>query len=241
MTSSSGLHAAVPAQAYLVYPVEGRAKYCIVQAPGKVREAQHLHTAVHCSALNRADKVRLRWNRSVKTRRGRHGMKMGGAGPGPTAGTPLDNVLRQLERCGIFNDVIKTELCFLTTHDAVLHIQKQKKSLCNRSVLDTTSLMQESSQLVEMKNLEELTPSQYLQNQQEERKKEKYRQMTDEQVEVEGRSGRGRANRGVSLVPDPRWPRHLGPAGREVAYQVPAQSRRLVSLQCCAIYQINDL
>ncbi|XP_069621159.1 pendrin-like [Ranitomeya imitator] len=80
-----------------------------------------------------------------------------------------DNVLRQLERCGIFNDVIKTELCFLTTHDAVLHIQKQKKSLCNRSVLDTTSLMQESSQLVEMKNLEELTPSQYLQNQQEEK------------------------------------------------------------------------
>ncbi|XP_073429664.1 pendrin-like isoform X2 [Dendrobates tinctorius] len=80
-----------------------------------------------------------------------------------------DNVLRQLERCGFFNDASKTELCFLTTHDAVLHIQKQKKSISNRSVLDTTSHMQDFSQLLEMKNLKELTPSQYLQNQQEEK------------------------------------------------------------------------
>ncbi|XP_069583286.1 xyloside xylosyltransferase 1 isoform X2 [Ranitomeya imitator] len=36
----------------------------------------------------RADKVRLRWSRSVKTRRGRHLMKMGG--PGSTSGMPLD-------------------------------------------------------------------------------------------------------------------------------------------------------
>ncbi|CAJ0926921.1 unnamed protein product [Ranitomeya imitator] len=77
MTSSSCLHAADPAQAYFVCPVEGRAKYCSAQAPGKVREA--LRTAVFCSALNRADKVRLR--RSVKTRRGRHLIKIGGAGP----------------------------------------------------------------------------------------------------------------------------------------------------------------
>ncbi|CAJ0960405.1 unnamed protein product, partial [Ranitomeya imitator] len=38
---------------------------------------------------SRADKVRLRRSRSVKTRRGRHLMKMGGAGPEPTARPPL--------------------------------------------------------------------------------------------------------------------------------------------------------
>ncbi|CAJ0933361.1 unnamed protein product [Ranitomeya imitator] len=89
MRSSSGLHAAAPAQAYFVCPSGGRAKYCSAQVPVKVREAQHLRTAVLCSALNRADKVCLRWSRIVKTRRGPHLMKMGGAGPGPTAGTPL--------------------------------------------------------------------------------------------------------------------------------------------------------
>ncbi|CAJ0929988.1 unnamed protein product [Ranitomeya imitator] len=47
----------------------------------KVREARRLRTAVLCSALNRADKVRLHWSRSVNTRRGRHLMKMGGTGP----------------------------------------------------------------------------------------------------------------------------------------------------------------
>ncbi|XP_073508300.1 pendrin-like isoform X2 [Phyllobates terribilis] len=80
-----------------------------------------------------------------------------------------DNVLRQLERCCFFNDAIKTDVCFLTTHDAVLHIQKQKKSCSNHSVLDMTSHMQESSQLVEMKKIKELKHSQYLQNQQEEK------------------------------------------------------------------------
>ncbi|CAJ0933045.1 unnamed protein product [Ranitomeya imitator] len=54
MTSSSCLLAAAPAQAYFVCPVEGRAKYCSAQAPGKVREA--LHTAVLYSALNRANR-----------------------------------------------------------------------------------------------------------------------------------------------------------------------------------------
>ncbi|CAJ0958612.1 unnamed protein product [Ranitomeya imitator] len=62
-------------------PVEGRAKYCSAQAPGKVREAHRLSTPVLCSALNRADKVRLHRSRSVKTRRGHHLMKNGGAGP----------------------------------------------------------------------------------------------------------------------------------------------------------------
>ncbi|CAJ0932596.1 unnamed protein product [Ranitomeya imitator] len=78
MTSSSGLHAVAPAQAYFVCPVEGRAKYCSAQAP------------------ERADKVRLRQSRSVKIRRGRHGMKIGGAGADlrhpfdrTTAGPPL--------------------------------------------------------------------------------------------------------------------------------------------------------
>ncbi|CAJ0955657.1 unnamed protein product [Ranitomeya imitator] len=81
MTSSSCLHAAAPAQAYFVCPVESRAKYCSAQAPGKVREARNLRTAVLCSALNRADKVRLRRSCSVKTRRGHHPMKMGVPGP----------------------------------------------------------------------------------------------------------------------------------------------------------------
>ncbi|CAJ0966313.1 unnamed protein product [Ranitomeya imitator] len=81
MTSSSCIHAAAPAQAYFVCPVEGRAKYCSAQVPGKVREARRLRTAVLCSALNRADKVRLRWSRSVKTRRGHHRMKIGSPGP----------------------------------------------------------------------------------------------------------------------------------------------------------------
>ncbi|CAJ0940776.1 unnamed protein product [Ranitomeya imitator] len=36
MTSSSCLHAAAPAQAYFVCPVEGRAKYCSAQAPGYI-------------------------------------------------------------------------------------------------------------------------------------------------------------------------------------------------------------
>ncbi|CAJ0921308.1 unnamed protein product [Ranitomeya imitator] len=81
--TSSLLPVAAPAQAYFVCPVEGRAKYCSVQVPGKVREAQRLRTAILCSALNRADKVRLRRSRDRKKRRGRHRMKMGGAGPAP--------------------------------------------------------------------------------------------------------------------------------------------------------------
>ncbi|CAJ0967117.1 unnamed protein product [Ranitomeya imitator] len=81
MTSSSCLHAAAPVQAYFVCPVEGRAKYCSAQVLGLSDLSRRLHTAVLCSALNRADKVRLRRSRSVKSRRGRHRMKMGGAGP----------------------------------------------------------------------------------------------------------------------------------------------------------------
>ncbi|KAM4035777.1 pendrin-like isoform 1-T1 [Anomaloglossus baeobatrachus] len=70
-----------------------------------------------------------------------------------------DNVFSQLERCGFFNDAIKTDLCFLTIHDAVLHIQKQKKSCSNSSVLDMTSQVQESSQVVELKKIKEQKPS----------------------------------------------------------------------------------
>ncbi|CAJ0932111.1 unnamed protein product [Ranitomeya imitator] len=81
MTSSSLLPGAAPAQAYFVCPVEGRAKYCSAQASGKVREARRLRTAVLCSALNRADKVRLRRSRDGKQRRGRDPMKIGGPGP----------------------------------------------------------------------------------------------------------------------------------------------------------------
>ncbi|CAJ0918909.1 unnamed protein product [Ranitomeya imitator] len=79
MTSSSCLHA--PAQAYFVCPVEGRAQYCSAQEQGLSDLSRRMRTAVLCSALNRADKVHLRRSRSVKIRRERHLMKMGGAGP----------------------------------------------------------------------------------------------------------------------------------------------------------------
>ncbi|KAG9490039.1 hypothetical protein GDO78_005770 [Eleutherodactylus coqui] len=53
-----------------------------------------------------------------------------------------DNVFGQLESCDFFNDAIKTDLCFLTIHDAVLHIQKQKKNCSSCSLLDMASHMQ---------------------------------------------------------------------------------------------------
>ncbi|CAJ0965030.1 unnamed protein product [Ranitomeya imitator] len=58
--------------AYFVCPVEGRAKYCIAQAPGLSDLSRNLRTSVLCAVLNRADKVRLRRSRGVKTKRGRH-------------------------------------------------------------------------------------------------------------------------------------------------------------------------
>ncbi|XP_018424522.1 PREDICTED: pendrin-like [Nanorana parkeri] len=63
-----------------------------------------------------------------------------------------DKVFGQLESCGFFQDTIKPDICFLTIHDAVLHIQKQK---CRRSnpLHDMTSRMQDSDQMVEMKEL----------------------------------------------------------------------------------------
>ncbi|XP_069812227.1 pendrin-like isoform X3 [Dendropsophus ebraccatus] len=70
-----------------------------------------------------------------------------------------DNVFRQLESCGFFNNTIKTDVCFLSIHDAVLHIQKQKKSCRTTSVLDMITHMQESSHLVEMKDLKERKPA----------------------------------------------------------------------------------
>ncbi|CAJ0949098.1 unnamed protein product [Ranitomeya imitator] len=66
------------AQAYFACPVEVRAKYCSAQALGLSDLSRR--TAVLCSAFNREDKVRLRRSRSVKTRRGRPPMKMGGPG-----------------------------------------------------------------------------------------------------------------------------------------------------------------
>ncbi|CAJ0932262.1 unnamed protein product [Ranitomeya imitator] len=47
-------------------------KYCSAQAPGLSDLSRHLRTAVLCSALHRADKVRLRRSCGVKTRRGRY-------------------------------------------------------------------------------------------------------------------------------------------------------------------------
>ncbi|CAJ0948970.1 unnamed protein product [Ranitomeya imitator] len=69
---------AASAQAFFVCPVEGRAKYCSAQAPGLSDLFRRLRTAVLCSDLNREDKVRLCRSRNMKTRRGRHPMKMGG-------------------------------------------------------------------------------------------------------------------------------------------------------------------
>ncbi|CAJ0923939.1 unnamed protein product [Ranitomeya imitator] len=64
MTPASCLPAAAPAQ-----------------APGISDLSRHLCTAVLCSALNRADTVRLCRNHGRKKRRGRHRMKIGGPGP----------------------------------------------------------------------------------------------------------------------------------------------------------------
>ncbi|CAJ0930854.1 unnamed protein product, partial [Ranitomeya imitator] len=86
MTSSSCLHTAALAQVYFVCPVEGRAKYCSAQAPALSDLSRRLRTAVLCSALNRADKVRR--SHSVKIRRERHRKKMGG--PGPQRDRPWD-------------------------------------------------------------------------------------------------------------------------------------------------------
>ncbi|CAI9554318.1 unnamed protein product, partial [Staurois parvus] len=47
-----------------------------------------------------------------------------------------DKVFGQLESCGFFQDTIKPGICFLTIHDAVLHIQKQKKRPCSNVLLD---------------------------------------------------------------------------------------------------------
>ncbi|CAJ0965361.1 unnamed protein product [Ranitomeya imitator] len=76
-----GAWATAPAQAYFVCPVKGRAKYCREQALGLSDLSRCLRNAVLCSALNRADKVRFCRSRSMKTRRVRHLMKIGGAGP----------------------------------------------------------------------------------------------------------------------------------------------------------------
>ncbi|KAG8577248.1 hypothetical protein GDO81_010114 [Engystomops pustulosus] len=78
-----------------------------------------------------------------------------------------DDVLAQLESCGFFNESIKTDFLFLTIHDAVMHIEKQKKRCSTHSVLDMTLHIQEPSQLIEMKDLTELKHSQNLQDQQE--------------------------------------------------------------------------
>ncbi|XP_068128785.1 pendrin-like [Hyperolius riggenbachi] len=65
-----------------------------------------------------------------------------------------DKVLGQLEACDFFNDMIKPGICFLTIHDAVLHIQKQKRRLSN-GVHDMASNIPESGCLVEMKEMAE--------------------------------------------------------------------------------------
>ncbi|CAJ0964841.1 unnamed protein product [Ranitomeya imitator] len=64
-------------------PVEGSVKYCSAQALGLSDLSRRLRTAVLCSALSRADKVRR--SRSVKTR-GHDRMKMRSVGPGPPLG-----------------------------------------------------------------------------------------------------------------------------------------------------------
>ncbi|CAJ0923021.1 unnamed protein product [Ranitomeya imitator] len=97
ITSSSCLHAAAPAQMYFVCPVESRAKYCSAQALGLSDLSRRLRTAVLCSVLNRADKVRLR--RSVKTRRGRPLKKMGGPGPDRSGASPGPLKVESFQKC----------------------------------------------------------------------------------------------------------------------------------------------
>ncbi|XP_072257754.1 pendrin-like isoform X2 [Pyxicephalus adspersus] len=64
-----------------------------------------------------------------------------------------DKVFGQLKACGFFQDTIKPDICFLTIHDAVLHIQKQKKGRRSKEMFDMASCMQDPEQLVEMKEL----------------------------------------------------------------------------------------
>ncbi|XP_073475764.1 pendrin-like isoform X1 [Aquarana catesbeiana] len=80
-----------------------------------------------------------------------------------------DKVFGQLESCGFFQDTIKPDICFLTIHDAVLHIQKQKKRPRSNGLLDLTLCMQDSDQLVEMKELTGYKTAQIKLNRQEEK------------------------------------------------------------------------
>ncbi|KAG8439914.1 hypothetical protein GDO86_005906 [Hymenochirus boettgeri] len=58
-----------------------------------------------------------------------------------------DRVLKMLESCHFFDDNLKPDICFLTVHDAVLHIQYQKKfSDGHDSLLEKISLLQESKE-----------------------------------------------------------------------------------------------
>ncbi|XP_003221553.1 pendrin [Anolis carolinensis] len=63
----------------------------------------------------------------------------------------LDHIIKTLEHCAFFDDKIKTEIFFLTVHDAVLHIQNQ---IMHRDIQDPIfekiSLMQESTEPIDL-------------------------------------------------------------------------------------------
>ncbi|CAH2275768.1 solute carrier family 26, member 4 [Pelobates cultripes] len=47
-----------------------------------------------------------------------------------------DNVYEKLEDCAFFDDIIKPDICFLTIHDAVLHIEDQRGLSTGHNLLD---------------------------------------------------------------------------------------------------------
>ncbi|XP_075062063.1 pendrin-like [Mixophyes fleayi] len=50
-----------------------------------------------------------------------------------------DTIFGQLEKCDFFHEAIKPDICFLTIHDAVLHIDKQRKHCSGFSVQNMVS------------------------------------------------------------------------------------------------------
>ncbi|KAM4676726.1 pendrin-like isoform 2-T2 [Discoglossus pictus] len=66
-----------------------------------------------------------------------------------------DNVIKKMETCLFFDDVIKPDIFFLTVHDAVLYIEEQRKFTEGHDpLLEKISLMQDSKEPLEYTEIE---------------------------------------------------------------------------------------
>ncbi|MEE6515132.1 hypothetical protein FKM82_023623 [Ascaphus truei] len=66
-----------------------------------------------------------------------------------------DNILKKMEECLFFDDTIKSDMFFLTVHDAVLYIASQRKYKDGHDpLMDKISLMQDSKEPLEFANME---------------------------------------------------------------------------------------